>query len=145
MSHDTGTRTWADHDEFALGTLAYLSRIDDCAGFGEVLVMIGVMIAGRAQIVDLRAGALASPTLTSRHRASLRSPDQAGRPLPVRALGPRSLHPASAQAVVPEHDGGSPSARLASSSSVAAGARRAALVAPRRPWEDDVAVRCQSR
>ena len=41
--------------KFALGTLAYFWHIDDGAGFGEVLVMIAIMIAVQAQIIHLRA------------------------------------------------------------------------------------------
>lgn len=44
--------------KFALGTLAYFLAIDDGAGFGEVLLMIAIMIAVQAQIVHLRALAL---------------------------------------------------------------------------------------
>lgn len=48
--------------KFALGTVAYLLGIDDGAGFGEVLVMIAIMIAVQAEIVQRRALALlASP------------------------------------------------------------------------------------
>lgn len=41
--------------KFALGTLAYVWQIDDGAGFGEVLVMIAVMIAVQAEIIHRRA------------------------------------------------------------------------------------------
>jgi hypothetical protein len=41
--------------KFALGTLAYFWHIDDGAGFGEVLVMIAIMIAVQAQIIYVRA------------------------------------------------------------------------------------------
>lgn len=41
--------------KFALGTLAYVAQIDDGAGFGEVLVMIAVMIAVQAEIIHRRA------------------------------------------------------------------------------------------
>ena len=46
--------------KFVLGTLAYLWHVDDGAGFGEVLIMIAVMIAVQAQIIHLRAGRLAA-------------------------------------------------------------------------------------
>lgn len=70
------TRVWADTDgrvwrrgtsvtvglfvaliavKFALGALASLRGIDDGAGFGEVLVMIAVMIAVQAEIIWRRA------------------------------------------------------------------------------------------
>lgn len=41
--------------KFALGTAAFLMGIDDGAGFGEVLVMIAIMIAMQAEIVHRRA------------------------------------------------------------------------------------------
>jgi hypothetical protein len=41
--------------KFALGTAAYILGIDDGAGFGEVLVMIAIMIAVQAEIVHRRA------------------------------------------------------------------------------------------
>jgi hypothetical protein len=44
--------------KFALGTLAYFWHIDDGAGFGEVLLMIAIMIAVQAQIIHRRALAL---------------------------------------------------------------------------------------
>ena len=44
--------------KFALGTLAFVWAIDDGAGFGEVLIMIAVMIAVQAEIVRGRALAL---------------------------------------------------------------------------------------
>lgn len=47
--------------KFALGTAAYFLGIDDGAGFGEVLLMIGIMIAVQAEIVHRRGlAALAS-------------------------------------------------------------------------------------
>lgn len=48
--------------KFALGTLAYLLHIDDGAGFGEVLLMIAIMIAVQAEIIRRRALALPTPT-----------------------------------------------------------------------------------
>jgi hypothetical protein len=48
--------------KFALGTLAYFWQIDDGAGFGEVLVMIAVMIAMQAEIIHRRARVLPRPT-----------------------------------------------------------------------------------
>lgn len=41
--------------KFGLGTLAYFWDIDDGAGFGEVLVMIAIMMAVQAQIIYCRA------------------------------------------------------------------------------------------
>ena len=41
--------------KFGIGTYEYLARVRDSAGFGEVLVMIGVMVAVQAQIVWIRA------------------------------------------------------------------------------------------
>ena len=44
--------------KFALGTVSYFTGIDDGAGFGEVLVMIAVMIAFQAEIIWRRAQTL---------------------------------------------------------------------------------------
>ena len=44
--------------KFALGTVAYLAHIADGAGFGEIMVMIAIMIAVQAEIVHRRAQAL---------------------------------------------------------------------------------------
>ena len=41
--------------KFGIGTYEYLAGVRDSAGFGEVLVMIGVMVAVQAQIVWIRA------------------------------------------------------------------------------------------
>jgi hypothetical protein len=41
--------------KFALGTVAYFLHIDDGAGFGEVLIMIAIMIAVQAQLIHRRA------------------------------------------------------------------------------------------
>jgi hypothetical protein len=51
--------------KFALGTLAYVLHIDDGAGFGEVLIMIAVMIAVQAEIICRRALAFRQPTTAS--------------------------------------------------------------------------------
>jgi len=54
--------------KFALGTLAYFWHVDDGAGFGEVLVMIAVMIAVQAQIIHRRASTLRpAPTTTNKN------------------------------------------------------------------------------
>jgi hypothetical protein len=44
--------------KFALGTLAYFTGISDGGGFGEVLVMIAIMVALQAQIMWRRAQVL---------------------------------------------------------------------------------------
>jgi hypothetical protein len=44
--------------KFALGAVAYLTHVQDGAGFGEVLFMIAIMIAVQAEIVWQRAQAL---------------------------------------------------------------------------------------
>jgi hypothetical protein len=44
--------------KFGLGTLAYFLHIDDGAGFGEILVMIAIMIVAQAQVIQGRALAL---------------------------------------------------------------------------------------
>ena len=44
--------------KFGLGALAYIWHINDGEGFGEVLVMIAVMIAVQAEIVWRRAAAM---------------------------------------------------------------------------------------
>ena len=44
--------------KFALGTFAYFTGISDGGGFGEVLVMIAIMIALQAQIMWRRAQVL---------------------------------------------------------------------------------------
>lgn len=73
------TRIWADEDgrvwrrgsaltvglflalivvKFALGALAAIKGIDDGAGFGEVLLMIAIMIAVQAELIWRRAQTL---------------------------------------------------------------------------------------
>lgn len=44
--------------KFGLGVLAWFAHINDGAGFGEVLIMIAIMIAVQAQIVYRRAETL---------------------------------------------------------------------------------------
>src|ERR1700744_5216183 len=44
--------------KFGLGVLAWFAHINDGAGFGEVLIMIAIMIAVPGQIVSRRAEAL---------------------------------------------------------------------------------------
>jgi len=51
--------------KFAFGTVAYIWKIDDGAGFGVVLLMIAVMIAVQAEIIARRAEALPRPTTSS--------------------------------------------------------------------------------
>ncbi len=53
--------------KFAIGTACYLLHISDDGGFGEILVMIAVMIAFQAEIIWRRAQALGA-------RASDRTP-----------------------------------------------------------------------
>lgn len=44
--------------KFVLGTLAYFAHISDGAGFGEIMLMIAIMIAVQAEIVYRRGQAL---------------------------------------------------------------------------------------
>jgi hypothetical protein len=41
--------------KFVLGTVAYFTGINDGAGFGEIMVMIAIMIAFQALIMSRRA------------------------------------------------------------------------------------------
>ncbi len=57
--------------KFGIGTYEYLAGVRDTAGFGEVMVMIAVMVAVQAQIVWIRArgmvrGAGIAPSSESR-------------------------------------------------------------------------------
>ena len=52
--------------KFALGTVAYFTGVDDGAGFGEVLVMIAVMIAVQGKIMWSRAQALKANETSAR-------------------------------------------------------------------------------
>ena len=52
--------------KFGIGTVAYFAHISDDGGFGEILVMIAVMVAFQAQLVWRRAQAL-----TAGHAARL--------------------------------------------------------------------------
>lgn len=55
--------------KFGLGTYAYLAGISDDGGFGEVMIMIAVMVAFQAELVWRRALALgASATRERAHR-----------------------------------------------------------------------------
>lgn len=47
--------------KFALGVLAYFLHVDDGEGFGEVLILIAIMIAVQAEIVHRRALAMKTP------------------------------------------------------------------------------------
>jgi hypothetical protein len=47
--------------KFGLGTYAYLAHISDDGGFGEILVMIAVMVAFQAQIIWRRATRMVAP------------------------------------------------------------------------------------
>lgn len=44
--------------KFAIGTVAYLTHISDGAGFGEIMLMIAIMVAFQAEIVYRRGQAL---------------------------------------------------------------------------------------
>jgi hypothetical protein len=44
--------------KFGLGTWAYFHHVSDDGGFGEILIMIAVMIAFQAELVWRRARAL---------------------------------------------------------------------------------------
>lgn len=44
--------------KFALGTYAYFAHISDDGGFGEVLIMIAIMVAFQAELIWRRAQAL---------------------------------------------------------------------------------------
>ena len=48
--------------KFGLGTYEYLRGVRDTAGFGEVLVMIAVMVAVQAEIIRARARSLTRRT-----------------------------------------------------------------------------------
>jgi hypothetical protein len=48
--------------KFGIGTADYLNGVRDTAGFGEILVMIAVMIAVQAEIVRSRAHSVAALT-----------------------------------------------------------------------------------
>jgi hypothetical protein len=47
---------------FGLGTYAYFAHISDDGGFGEVLIMIAVMVAFQAELIWRRARALGART-----------------------------------------------------------------------------------
>ena len=47
--------------KFALGTVAYFTHVSDDGGFGEVLLMIGVMVAFQAELIWRRGRALGAP------------------------------------------------------------------------------------
>lgn len=51
--------------KFAMGVLAYFQDIQDGAGFGEIMVMIAIMVAVQSQIVYRRAQKLARSVHTS--------------------------------------------------------------------------------
>ena len=56
--------------KFGLGVLAWFAHINDGAGFGEVLIMIAIMIAVQAQIVYRRAETLTRAAASCRVTAS---------------------------------------------------------------------------
>jgi len=53
--------------KFALGTIAYLDHVSDGAGFGEVMIMIAIMVAVQAELVWRRAQALTAAEQNWRH------------------------------------------------------------------------------
>jgi hypothetical protein len=48
--------------KFALGTIAYFLDVSDDGGFGEVLILIGIMVGIQAELVWRRAQAMTSAT-----------------------------------------------------------------------------------
>jgi hypothetical protein len=52
--------------KFGLGTYAYFAHISDDGGFGEILIMIAVMVAFQAELVWRRARALGARTSSRR-------------------------------------------------------------------------------
>ena len=64
--------------KFAMGVLAYFQGIQDGAGFGEIMVMIAIMVAFQAEIVFRRAQKLARSVHASgestRHGTPLLNP-----------------------------------------------------------------------
>jgi hypothetical protein len=48
--------------KFALGAAAYFLHVSDEGGFGEILLMIAVMVAFQAELIWRRARALGAPT-----------------------------------------------------------------------------------
>jgi hypothetical protein len=48
--------------KFGLGTYAYFAHISDDGGFGEILIMIAVMVAFQAELIWRRARALGART-----------------------------------------------------------------------------------
>jgi hypothetical protein len=59
--------------KFGLGTYAYFAHISDDGGFGEILIMIAVMVAFQAALIWRRARALGArtsvrPSVDAAHR-----------------------------------------------------------------------------
>jgi hypothetical protein len=57
--------------KFAIGTAAYFLHISDDGGFGEILIMIAIMVAFQAQLIWQRAQSLSPATsgpVSSGHR-----------------------------------------------------------------------------
>jgi hypothetical protein len=52
--------------KFGLGTYAYFAHISDDGGFGEILIMIGVMVAFQAELIWRRARELGARTTSQR-------------------------------------------------------------------------------
>ncbi len=65
--------------KFGLGTIEYLKGVRDTAGFGEVLVMIAVMVAVQAEIVRGRARSLTHRADAGRTAGSSELASAAGR------------------------------------------------------------------
>ena len=62
--------------KFALGTLAYFEGVNDSGGFGEIMLMIAVMVAFQAEIVWRRARPLGA-------RSSSETPAAPATPVPA--------------------------------------------------------------
>lgn len=52
--------------KFAMGTVAWFAGVSDDGGFGEILVMIAVMVAFQAEIVWRRGRAMGAPASSRR-------------------------------------------------------------------------------
>jgi hypothetical protein len=55
--------------KFAIGTFEYFEHVQAGAGFGEVMIMIAIMVVFQAEIVWRRAKALASTAPTTSEAA----------------------------------------------------------------------------
>ncbi|HEY2280594.1 MAG TPA: hypothetical protein VGI00_19730 [Streptosporangiaceae bacterium] len=59
--------------KFVIGTAAYFLHISDDGGFGEILIMIAIMVAFQAELIWRRARSL-SPVSSGRSDADVTSP-----------------------------------------------------------------------